>query len=125
MENVTPLLFDRIRRKRRGKRRNKEPSFCMFPLSGPILSIDQKDWFGMSSLDKHVYLTFKHHHPNGLSPEYVHKILSPHYECTLEEIWKSLDGPALKKYLFRKSKSRWNLITIGQIEAKNKYLQRG
>lgn len=89
----------------------KKPNYTMFKQIGPHLPMDPVDWFKMSQLDQMVYMHLKR---RNYSAEVLKQKIGR--GIPLEEIWKSLDSELMRKYVFRKSKLFWGLITVYQEE---------
>ena len=95
--------------------RKKYPSYAAFPMHGPPVEMHLYDWHHeMINIDKRIYCLMKKKHPNCFSPEAICAILK---NVTLEQVWESLDSKVMRRYVFRRNKMCWNLLTQGQVEA--------
>ena len=104
----------------RRKNRRHKPICCFVFPSSPLLRIDTADWMRMSPLCRMIYTMFKHHHPRAYSPEAVYEILQKRLNdenFSLETVWKCLDSSVMRKYIYRRNRLFWNLITERQVEA--------
>lgn len=96
------------------------PICCfVFPKS-PILPMQRNDWLSMSDTCRMIYSLFKHNHPKSFSPEVVYDILKRRIQdehFTLEIVWRCLDTWVMRRYIYRRNRLFWNLITERQLEA--------
>ena len=123
--------------KKKKKSRRRRPGDPLppaaFPPSGPPVAVDAHDRENkLYPLDlrilgllraRHEHTWLKGRYICGLSAEAILDLLNeynsrsrrPPYE--LEEIWRSLDAPVMRKYVYRKNKTIWALLTVGQVAA--------
>lgn len=108
-----------LQRLRRGRKRNRPlPITCFANSKSPPLQVDSNTWkTEMTDIDRILYTQFKRYHPKPFSPEALLDILQRRYrrpETQIQDVWRSLDGPVMMRYIFRKNLNFWFLITEAQ-----------
>jgi len=102
------------------KRRQRALPLCCFanPKSQPLL-MDNFTWQKeMNDLERIIYAMFKKNFPKPFSPETLFQLLSRRFEdLCIADVWRCLDSKVMQRFLFRKTRFFWFLITEQQLQA--------
>jgi hypothetical protein len=121
------------KKKKKQKRRPGDPiPYSAIPPRGPPIKVSLEDSaYHLYQLDRRILgLLYTQYQKSakdtrrlGLSAEIMLERLNMYNELkkspqryTLQDIWSSLDQPVMQRYVYRKSRLLWALVTEGQVE---------
>jgi hypothetical protein len=148
MENQigVPLKTNTKKKKKKQKRQPGDPiPYASIPPRGPPIKITIDDSaYRLYQIDHRIlgllhtqYQRFvasrsKDTRRLGISAEIILERLNAHNELqkskhryTLQNVWDSLDQPVMRRYVYRKNRLLWALVTEGQVEKQQQLLLLG
>jgi hypothetical protein len=147
MENHTGslvVLLPKQKKKKKQKRRPGDPiPYACIPPRGPPIKVSPEDSaYHLYQLDRRIlgllytqYQRFcgdRRHDARrlGISAETMLERLNTYNELkkstqryTLQDVWSSLDQPVMRRYVYRKNRVLWALVTEGQVEEQRQQQQ--